>query len=102
MNMLDRFSAFVANVKQNKRIRQLQNMNMNDIIVSPRLSIEYARIVVKGKFEQGEDAIAQIALYSVIYAKDLLNARFIQGEKEIKKDVRVKEVYMKYFNIDMM
>lgn len=102
MNMLDRFSAFVANVKQNKRIRQLQNMNMNDIIENPRLCIEYARIVLKGRFEQGEEAIAQNALYSLIYAKDLLKERFIQGEKVISEDVRIKESYMKYFNIDMM
>jgi hypothetical protein len=46
----------------------------------------YARDVLKGRFEKGEDAIATNEWYSYYYAEDILNGRFEKGEYAISED----------------
>ena len=47
----------------------------------------YARYTLKGKrFEEAEDLIAGNPYYAYCYAKDILRGKFEKGEEAIKKD----------------
>jgi len=46
----------------------------------------YAKLVLKGRFEKGEDVISEHPYYSFLYALHILNGRFKKGEKAISKD----------------
>jgi len=46
----------------------------------------YAREVVKGRFEKGEEAISKDPYYTYWYAQDVIKGRFEKGEEAISKD----------------
>ena len=55
----------------------------------------YAHDVRKGRFREGEAAIAKDAFYSYYYAKQVIHGRFIEGEAAIAKDARYSYLYAK-------
>lgn len=59
----------------------------------PRKAYYYAYHGVKGKFPEGENAIASNAEYSLMYAMSILHDRFPKGEKEIMKVPRYSVPY---------
>ena len=66
------------------------------IAKSSLYSYLYARNVLKGRFELGEAAIALNAAQSFFYAKDVLHSRFPLGEKSISKEKKISESYQKF------
>ncbi len=51
-----------------------------------KYAFDYARHVLKSRFEEGEDAIATHSFYSYMYAVYVLRNRFPKGEKAIFAD----------------
>jgi len=56
-------------------------------------SFWYAREIIGGRFELGEDAISEDAEYSYLYARNVIKGRFILGEAEIIKDSEYSYLY---------
>lgn len=60
----------------------------------PVYSYEYAKII-KGRFEKGEASIAQDGMYACLYANNILQERFEQGEAAIAKEGYMSNYYFK-------
>lgn len=54
-----------------------------EIAYSEYYSLEYAKEVIEGRFELGEDAIANTGKYAIEYAREILKGRFEKGEPNI-------------------
>lgn len=52
---------------------------------NPRYAYQYAKKILKGRFEAGEAAIARNGQYSCWYAYEVLHSRFEAGEPAIKR-----------------
>ena len=52
-----------------------------------KYSYWYAVNVIKGRFPEGEAAIATRAIWSYHYAKYVLKGRFLEGEKSIQMNI---------------
>jgi len=63
------------------------------ILDSPVLSYRYALLINKGRFPEGEEAIAKSTDYSYKYAKEVLEGAFSEGEDAIAKDARYSYEY---------
>jgi len=58
-------------------------------------SFEYAQDVLKGRFALGEDVISRSAQYSFLYSAQILSARFPKGENAIAKSAEYSYSYAK-------
>lgn len=70
------------------------------IATSHKYSYEYAKWVLRGRFEKGEAAIGTEPYYSYYYARDILlkdypAKNFPEGEKVMKTDTTVWKMYNK-------
>lgn len=65
-----------------------------------RTCVEYARTILQGRFELGEEMISKNGSGSYRYTRDVLKERFILGEESIK-DSYYKETYENKFNIKL-
>jgi hypothetical protein len=65
---------------------------------TPEEAYHYARYVLKGRFAEGEPAIAQDARWSYRYARYVLKGRFAEGESAIAQDA----VYSKAYSQDIL
>ena len=64
----------------------------------PELAYAYARFVLKGRFPEGEAAIAKNPSDAYFYAKNVLNGRFPEGEEAIAtKPGLISEWYLKLY-----
>ena len=63
-------------------------------------SLRYAHEVLEGRFEIGEEAISNIGYYSYYYATHVLKGRFILGEPVIKNTIH-RHKYEEQFNITL-
>ena len=61
----------------------------------------YAHDVIKGRFPEGEPAIAQHAHAAYAYARDVLKGRFPEGEPVIAKDAEWAYAYLSQFFPDI-
>jgi hypothetical protein len=68
-------------------------MNKNDIYTDPGRAYRYARDVIKGRFEEGEDAISMDHVYAYWYAKYVVKGRFEKGEDAISKHPEYADWY---------
>ncbi|NIO44988.1 MAG: hypothetical protein GTN36_05555, partial [Candidatus Aenigmarchaeota archaeon] len=50
-------------------------------------SYNYAKDVIKDRFEKGEEAISKNAQYSYYYAEDVIKDRWEKGEEAILKSI---------------
>jgi len=62
---------------------------------NPYLAFSYARRIIKGRFPEGEKAIAKDPLRSYDYSLMVLKGRFPEGEKVIAKDSGFSFLYAK-------
>lgn len=66
-------------------------------------SYQYAKVILKSRFELAEPMIAQNALYSLVYAVHVLKGRFLLGEQYMAR-YKVTEChqvadYLEHFNL---
>jgi len=66
------------------------------IAKSPAFSYEYARYVIKGRFPEGEAAIAKSSAFSYEYARYVIKGRWPEGEAAIAKDPYLSYEYARY------
>jgi len=69
-------------------------MNEIEALKSARNSYCYARNVLKGRFEKGEDAISKNADYSKLYKENIYDAKK-ELEKELKKKLEKEQKEIK-------
>ena len=62
----------------------------------PKYSYKYASHVVKGRFSEGEKAIATSAQYSHWYAEEVIKGRWPEGEQVIATSALYSSVYAEY------
>jgi hypothetical protein len=55
-------------------------------LTTPHWAFNYARYVIKGRFPEGEAAIATDPYLAYVYARDILKGRFPEAEASIAKD----------------
>jgi hypothetical protein len=53
--------------------------------IHPEFAYDYAKDVIKGRFPEGEQAIAKSSKYAYMYAKDVIKGRWPEGEAAIAK-----------------
>ena len=68
-------------------------MKKEEALKSANYSYYYALIVLKGRFEKGEDIISKHPCYSYFYALDILKGRFEKGEDVISQNVYYSKLY---------
>jgi hypothetical protein len=73
--------AFEKCKKENKRIIELEDLISADLDYSYR----YAREIIKGRFEKGEDNFSKNSEWSYLYARDVIKGPFEKGEDAISK-----------------
>ena len=82
-----------------RKAKALGNRNLKDekiISMYPRWAYNYARDVLKGRFELGEESISKNSELSYYYARDILKGRFTDGENVIKKCTDHSYMYNKF------
>ena len=78
-----------------------KNLKEIDVILKslskdPKWSFFYARNVIKGRFPEGEAALASEAEYAYRYAVTVINGRFPEGEAAIATDPKYAFLYALY------
>ncbi len=68
-------------------------MKEEEALESAKNSYDYARNILKGRFEKGEIAISKDAYYSYLYALNILKGRFEKGEIVISKNAYYSKSY---------
>ena len=81
------------------RMEVVDEEDLKDIILSPKISYLYSLNFIQEPFPQGETAIARSAKYSFRYAINILNKRFEKGEQVIKNSV-YRQSYKEYFKLE--
>lgn len=76
-----------------RNLPKVQLMNMEGVILSPIKSFEYALIYAKGRFPEGEAAIAQKANYAYAYAREFIQGRWVEAEPVIASDPYFAALY---------
>jgi hypothetical protein len=67
------------------------------IAKDPDYAYRYARDVLMGRFPEGEAAIATEPYLAYLYARDVLKGRFPEGEAAIAKNPRAAKLYLDAF-----
>ena len=67
------------------------------IATSPEYAYYYAKGVLKGRWPEGEATIAKSPHVAHAYAADVLNGRFPEGEEAIAKDPNAAKWYLEQF-----
>ena len=73
----------------------MTKLSEQEALKSAEYSYCYARDVLKGRFEKGEDVISKDAYYSYLYARYVLKSRFKEGEDVIITDPYYSKLYKK-------
>src|SRR5574343_449557 len=63
--------------------KKLNATQIQTLAKSPKYAYYYARDIIKGRFQEGEAAIAGNAYYAYLYARDIIKGRWPEGEKAI-------------------
>ena len=79
-----------------KKVVQKIDIEKVKALKSSQAALNYARDVIKGRWEEGEDVIALSAGCSYTYAVNVLYGRFEKGEPEIAKVDDWLKCYEKY------
>lgn len=74
----------------------IQNRLKQTISTDPHYALDYANVVIRGKFSLGEKAISKTADTAYYYAKHILNGLFPLGEPAIATNAYYSYNYAKY------
>jgi hypothetical protein len=71
-------------------------------LTDPYQAHRYAEYVIRGRFPEGEAAIATVPAPAYYYARDIIGGRFPEGEAAIAKDPPYAELYLKAFPVSKL
>ena len=86
MKKIPKFRSAARALEYAKKHGKLDAHGENLISQNAYYSYDYAKNVIKGRFELGEKAISQDAEFSYLYARDVIKGRFELGEKAISQN----------------
>ena len=66
-------------------------------LTDPSQAYYYAKYAIKGRFPEGEAAIATYPFYAYYYTMDIIKGRFPEGEEAIAKDTKYAKKYLEAF-----
>jgi len=69
---------------------------LNTISKDPKIALDTASKIIKGRFEIAEEAISKSSVHSYFYARDILKGRFALGESAIATDAKVSYDYARH------
>lgn len=70
------------------------------VLKSPSQSFEYAQVIKRGRWKEGEKTIATSGWFSYKYATEILRKRFPAGEKTILRTPNITAHYMTYLDLE--
>jgi len=90
-----RKAGYLADIRNEAREGRYRDVLKKDA----EIATLFARDILLGAFDEGEEAISKSARWSYVYAANVTGERFKQGEEAISKDTHYWNLYKKEFNL---